>query len=616
MTTAKDDTFSFENKLNSLRTVYPFLRDKSDEYVFQALCIKANLYKNPANTLSEDNLKEMIVDGSYDGGVDILLTDPNSQEDSDLVIAQCKYYAKISSEEVLNAVCKMANFYKDMISGDYRQISDRVQRRFFSLQSDLSDEAKIHFVFYTSSAQNSINTKRIDKKLKEMFSDPSKIELSLYFSKDIEEEIKESESLRPSVESGKICIDRAGNILTYGEEAVIVNVSALSIKKLYGANGVNLFAGNLRYYIKNRDIDQGIETTIREEPESFWLKNNGITIVCEDFSVDGKEVKMKNFSIINGGQTTYILHRSKYLVDGNDFYLPCKIIKTTGETQDEKTAFNLGIAKATNTQKPIKAVDLKANAPEQVRFVQAMRQNGVFYQTKRGEVIPKNYKQPYLNSSLVEVGKLCLAAVFQAPGMSRSKPSSMYQPKYYNVMFDGDQNQIARLCRELLYIDFYFRNKFLKEFDAQNEGKAGVRGRIPFAHNARTVCIAFVALASRYYQGNITEEDMQTIFDSANKDENSESRLYDIFSRLGEIKYLIPPEVFKEKDSYDEILSRLFNIIIDKGVAVFSLASEYDSSLNATNFLKKDKNYYKIIKASWNELSRGIEEVFEPILHK
>ena len=38
---------------------------------------------------------------------------------------------------------------------------------------------------------------------------------------------------------------------------------------------------------------------------SFWLKNNGITIVCGDFEIDGREVKLRDFSIINGGQTTY-----------------------------------------------------------------------------------------------------------------------------------------------------------------------------------------------------------------------------------------------------------------------------------------------------------------------
>lgn len=45
---------------------------------------------------------------------------------------------------------------------------------------------------------------------------------------------------------------------------------------------------------------------------------------------------MKNFSIVNGGQTTYNLYKSKELNKDNDFYLPCKIITVRGNNEDEK----------------------------------------------------------------------------------------------------------------------------------------------------------------------------------------------------------------------------------------------------------------------------------------
>lgn len=168
-------------------------------------------------------------------------------------------------------------------------------------------------------------------------------------------------------------------------------------------HNIQLLARNLRYHIAGRDIDREIDETICNNPESFWYKNNGITIVCSDFSIDGREVKLRDFSIINGGQTTYMIHKSRSIDEHNDFYLPCKIIKTEGDTEDEKNAFSLSIAKATNTQKPIKPVDLKANSPEQVRFAQSMREVGIFYQTKRGETVPRAFSEAYLNSSLVEI---------------------------------------------------------------------------------------------------------------------------------------------------------------------------------------------------------------------
>lgn len=600
---------SIKLKINSLKQIYPSLRSKTDDYVFSALCVKANLFKNPALILNEADFNEIIVDGQYDGGVDVLLTDPNS-DTSDLVIGQSKFYTEISSEDVLNAMLKMALFYKDMLQGHYEEVNAQVQRRFLTLNSEIGEESNIHFVFYTSAPQRGIRRDRIEKKFREQFSDTSKIDISILFGTDIEEEIKESESRRPTVESGKLRIDARDNYLLYGDDAAMVNVSAFSIKLLYAQHNNNLLARNLRYHIAGRDIDKGITDTIRDNPESFWLKNNGITIVCDDFEIDGKEVRLSNFSIVNGGQTTYVIHKSHDIDENHDLYLPCKIIRVLGSTEDEKNGFSLAIAKATNSQKAIKPVDLKANSPEQVRFGQAMREVDIFYQTKRGEVVPKAFKEVYRNTSLVEVGKLCLAAIFQIPCASRAKPSSMYMPQYYERIFNGDQRQFAKLCKELLYVDYYFKNFFQKKFDKENSMMPDVNERISFAHNARTICIAFVAFASRVFQENITTQDLQTIFDAARRESASDSVLYDIFSEIKGVQYFIPPAVFADKDRCDEFLNKLFYLIINAGITNFETARLYDASLNATNFLKRDKNYYSILMTQWGNINSEIIKIF------
>lgn len=602
-----------QSKINALKTTYPSLRTKTDDYIFSALCIKSHLFKNPALVLGENDLEDMIVDGQYDGGVDVLLTDPNS-EGCDLVIGQSKFYTSISFDDVINAMTKMASFYKDMMHGHYEQVNTKVQRRFLSLNSELGEESKVHFVFYTSAPQAGINRSRAEKKFRELFTDSSQFEISFFFGKDIEEEIKESESRRATVEQGKIRIDAADNYLLYGDTAAIVNVSAFSIKTLYAQYNIQLLARNLRYHIAGRDIDKGIEETIRSNPESFWQKNNGITIVCGDFEIDGREVKLRDFSIVNGGQTTYMIHKSRFIDETNDLYLPCKIIKTEGDTEDEKNAFSLAIAKATNTQKPIKPVDLKANSPEQVRFSQTMREVGIFYQTKRGEIVPRAYSEDYLNSSLMDIGKLCLAAVFQIPCISRSKPSTLYIPQYYDKIFNGNQEQIAIIAKELLYIDYYFKKVFQNKFDRDNASMPGANERISFAHNARTICIAFVAFASRYYQGNITDNDMNTVFVFAQNDNATDSRLFDLFSNINGITHLLPTEIFNQKDKYDAILDQLFNVIISAGITSFSMASRYDTTLTATNYLKRDKNYYAILADHWSTIRNDIGRILEDVM--
>lgn len=609
----KDYYKTIQDKIHSLKETYHSLKSKSDDYVFTILCVKASFFKNPALDFGDEQINSFFVDSTKDGGVDALFTDKNSETDN-LIICQSKYYETIKFDDVRNAVSKMISFYKSMEHGEYEIANEKVQRRFLSLNAEVGEESKICFVFYTSALKNGIREDRITKLLQEYGLDSNKFEIQLYFADDIVDEIKESESRRPTVESGKIEIDSANNALIYQDSAAIVNVSAFSIKDLFATHSTNLLSRNLRYFVKKKDIDSSIKDTISKSPETFWFKNNGITIICDDFEIDGKQVKLKNFSIVNGGQTTTLLYKSKEINKENDLFLPCKIIQTRGTTEDEKNLFSLEIAKATNSQKAIKQIDLKANAPEQVRFSNEMRNVGIFYQTKRGEVIPKDYKEDYKNTDLADVGKLCLAGIFQLPGSSRSKPSILYSEKYYNPIFNGNQSQICSLVKELLYIDNYFRKTFIFKFDKAKENTASANEIIPFAHNSRTICIAFVVLASRYYYKNIKTSDLTFIFNHINTEKSYDDYFYDIFKNLNEVNFILPKKVFNDKEQYDEILYKLFESIINSGKRYYCLKKDSDNSLNQSNFLKKDNNYFAILKSDWDEvLEPKIRTIFDSI---
>ena len=598
--------------MHALKEKYFRLHNESDEHIFTVLCVRANMYKNPSLSFGDNEIDNFLVDSMKDGGVDALLADPNS-ETNNLMICQSKFYQTITFDIVRDAVAKMILFYKQMERGEYEIANAKVQRTFLSLNAEIGEESKVCFVFYTSAPKNGIREERIQKLLQEYGLDTIHFEIQLYFADDVLDEVKESESRRPTVENGKILIDRAKNVLEYEEDAIIVNVSAFSIKDLYAQHSTNLLSRNLRYFIKKKDIDLSIADTISSAPETFWFKNNGITIICDDFVLSGKEVKLCNFSIVNGGQTTTLLYKSKDINKEHDFFLPCKIIRTIGENEDAKNRFSLEIAKATNSQKAIKQIDLKANAPEQVRFGNAMRNAGIFYQTKRGESIPKDYKIDYKNTDLTEVGKLCLAGIFQLPGTSRSKPSTLYMERYYNHIFIEDQAQICSIVRELLYADTYFRRKFIYRFEKDQANSPVSAEIIPFARNARTICLAFLVFASRFYNKSLKEVDIKTIFDNVNKDKAYEDYFYDIFRDVTNVAPLLPKKIFENKDLYDEALYKLFSMIIFSGRRYYSTKKESDSTLSESNFLKRDQNYYLILKFDWDNLSTKIIDLYKAL---
>lgn len=601
---------SIAEKIAVLKRDYSSLRSKPDNYVFSALCVRANYYKNPSLLFSEQDINSMVVDSQYDGGVDAMLLDPNVEENN-LILCQSKYHQNVTFDNVRDAVQKLILFYKEMERGEYQNVNADVQRRFLTLNAEVGDESKVCFVFYTSAPQSGIRRDRIERLLREHFADTSRFEISVYFGEDILDEIKELESRRPVVESGSIRIDKVKNVLYYSEDAAIVNASAFSIKELFARHNTNLLSRNLRYFIKKRDIDQAINDTIQNDPNQFWFRNNGITIVCDEFEVNGIEVKLREFSIVNGGQTTTLLHKSRNITQENDLYLPCKIIRAFGNNQDEKNSFILEIAKATNSQKPIKQIDLKSNAQEQVRFSNAMREVGIFYQTKRGETVPRDFQLEYQNTDLAQVGKLSLAAIFQLPAASRSKPSSLYHDRFYNRIFNGNQGQIASLIKELLYVDYYFRRVYISDFDKRYEDSPV--SPIAFAHNARTICIAFVAFAARYKCGNLDNSKLRTFWEHNAAGQVYDNYLYDIFSDLERVSNFLPTQLFKNKDQYDAALTKLFDIIINSGHRYYKIALRQDSSLTESNFLKNDSNYYEIIRSDWTELGAKIDAVFTEI---
>lgn len=89
--------------------------------------------------------------------------------------------------------------------------------------------------------------------------------------------------------------------------------------------------------------------------------------------------------------------------------------------------------------------------------------------------------------------------------------------------------------------------------------------------------------------------------------------LYETFRELGQLQYFIPPQQFDNKEQYDGILNKLFSVIIDAGITNYSMACRYEPTLTATNYLKRDKNYYNILGDQWSNICNGINQIFEEI---
>ena len=573
------------NRIDSFKKKYVNFKDKTDYHVFTLLCMKYFFFCEDNAKFDKDEVIDYLTDGANDGGIDAIFNDPNS-EDNDVIIMQSKYYNKsrLKINDIIMELHKIKNTLNSFKEEKFASFNKNLVMAYKNSINQKNEIGTIRICFFTTyQGRTKENRDNIIKEARELFRDFD-IDIDIYFKKDIENQIELCENGKLFIEEDKLIIDEKNNYLKYNS-SVIVNISAKSLQDLYYRKGNNLLGMNLRYYVRQKLVDSAIESTIKNEPQKFWYKNNGIIIACENYNIEDKTLRLKNFSIINGGQTTTRI--GKIDID-EDFYLQCKVIVYQGSNIQEKSKFVYDIAEASNAQKPIKKADLKANAPEQLLLKENLAKVGVYYITKRGEVVPKQYKDKlYKNTKLDEVGKLSLAGILQMPGSARSNSAKMYDSKYDYIFKDVKAGVIA----DLLKIDYYYKNFLknkLKEFEFEQDII------LPMIKNGRTFQLACIVFLLKIKRNIFLYNDIARLM-------NDISELKNILKKVGDMEYLIKRKINAEEEIFYKIFS-----LIGKEVLGYcfqfakDVAMEKNETIVASDYLKSDNNYYrKVIQRLW-----------------
>ena len=578
-----------KDHIDSFKRHYPVFNNYQDYHVFTEMCIKYFFY-GEGNSFDQDIAKNWLTDGANDGGIDAIINDPSS-EGNDVIIIQSKYYENtvLDSDAVAAEFVKIKGTIKDLRNNKVAEYNDSVVTAFRNATSQMEDDGEIRVILFTSYQPS--GKREYNKLEKTMRNALSEYECEINCRADIESEIEICENGNLSVDYDKLKLDKKDNYLEY-EDSVIVNISAQSLQDLYTRRRNGLLGRNLRYYVRQKAVDTGIAETIARMPENFWYKNNGVVIVCDNFEIDGIEIKLTNFSIVNGGQTT---NRISQVDISKDFFLQCKVVKTKGQNEEEKDLFILGIADATNSQKPIKPADLKANTPEQLRLRSRLNNKGVYYITKKGDKTPKQYAEPYQTTKMETVGKLGLAATLQMPGSARANSKKMFNDEYYYPIFGNDAKE--GVIADLLRISFYY-DKFLKS-DLKSRGY-DERSVLPMIKNGRTFQYACISLLCKINYGTL---DYPTIASSLNDTDT----LKKLLRKMDGTDCLVAGQMQNEEAVFfeifdvigDEVLGYCFGNALDQ-------ADAEQRALAASDYLKKDSTYYKdIIKRLWTTYNRN-----------
>lgn len=300
------------------------------------------------------------------------------------------------------------------IIGNLSEYKQKIKNKIHQLKTEIS--------YSKNSYVNNINKHHVD----------------LYFEDDIFKNVKKTSNNDLFVDFGELEIDQPNNKLEYSnnsdssyvEKSIVVNLSAKSIYKLWKEKDNQLLGMNIRFYVKNKNTDDKIKNSmLNKNNKEFWIKNNGLVILCKHYELKGKKLELENFSIVNGGQTTYNIGNFKNFdkSDQEDFFVLSKIISIKNiEINDNNVIeFANSIAEATNTQKPIKKQDLLSSNKELKKAKIFLENKNIFLLVKKGE--PKNYeiqeiikKDKWRNLEYSKVLQVSAAFYDIRPGTARS----------------------------------------------------------------------------------------------------------------------------------------------------------------------------------------------------
>lgn len=145
-------------------------------------------------------------------------------------------------------------------------------------------------------------------------------------------------------------------------------LAAPTLAKIYGEHGQRLLERNVRAFLQAKGkVNKGLQETLREQPHRFLAYNNGLCCTAAEVDVDtdksghARLLRVRDFQIVNGGQTTAsIYHALKK--EKTDVSKVVVQVKLTVLTDPAKVVEIVPlISKFANSQNKVNTADFSAN---------------------------------------------------------------------------------------------------------------------------------------------------------------------------------------------------------------------------------------------------------------
>jgi len=207
--------------------------------------------------------------------------------------------------------------------------------------------------------------------------------------------------------------------------AFVASIPAKYLYTWFNKYQTKLFSANIRDYLGSRQSDKNINNNIKRtagtDPQNFWIYNNGLTALVNDYKhiSEGEKGKLRvsGISIVNGAQTTGALGSLDGVPD-ESAYAAIRFVKC----HDQDVVIK--IIRYNNSQNRIRASDFRSNDYTQSRLRDEFEKipNSKYYGGRRGSAQDIIRRTPNLLSS---------DTVAQTIASFHGNPTDAYNKKAY-----------------------------------------------------------------------------------------------------------------------------------------------------------------------------------------
>ncbi len=359
--------------------------DSLKSLAFVYLCVKTMLDLEP------DDAFECLTEGAADFGVDAIHISVQDSDYISVTLFQGKYARKLSGDShfpeqgIVNLIAACQHIFDP--NATLQNINPRLNAKVEEIRSIIRSGVIPHVrIIACNNGQkwNAASEERIEnfgnrEQVSWEHVNPDRLVSILQKPKVVNDDIHlTGQAFVEDMNFSRVCIGK---------------VAVSEIATLIEKHGDRLMERNIRSYLglQGNRVNEDIRNTLlSKEPSNFYFYNNGLTVICSDFSYNAIQksdytIKLDNLQIVNGGQTCMTIYKTaEELKTKNeklpdDAYVLLRIYKLPKDNEDIISS----ITQATNSQNPIDLKDLHANDERQKALGTSIEQLGYTYRRRR-----------------------------------------------------------------------------------------------------------------------------------------------------------------------------------------------------------------------------------------